>query len=309
MANKKKNFTVIVVPEGTAQFRQVQIPYALVRSLIALVVVMFLLLPAGIYLFVRQYQALEHLTANLAKLRKDTKEQKALLAQYEPNLNELRQITSQLKLDNAKLMGIAGIDTVPEMPTDLSGLGGDGDVLKNMLASFREDSEDALLQKVQNLEQLKTYAVEQQVLSQRLMEFFQDQKILFASLPSIWPARCMLMSEFGSRKSPFTGQITMHYGIDIANSTGTPIIASADGIVSFSGVEGDFGKVLVIDHGYGYTTFYGHCSVLKKKVGDKVKRGDLIALVGSSGRTTGPHLHYEVRVNGVATNPLRYILN
>jgi murein DD-endopeptidase MepM/ murein hydrolase activator NlpD len=101
----------------------------------------------------------------------------------------------------------------------------------------------------------------------------------------------------------------MHSGIDIATSSGTPIMAPADGIVSFSGTKSGFGKVLVIDHGYGYTTFYGHCSALKKKVGDKVKRGDVVALVGNTGKSTGPHLHYEVRVNGVATNPTKYILD
>jgi murein DD-endopeptidase MepM/ murein hydrolase activator NlpD len=101
----------------------------------------------------------------------------------------------------------------------------------------------------------------------------------------------------------------MHAGIDIATKTGTPIAAPADGVVSFSGRKGAFGKVLVIDHGYGYSTFYGHCSSLKKKVGDRVKRGDVIAYVGNTGRSTGPHLHYEVRVNGVATNPTKYILD
>lgn len=101
----------------------------------------------------------------------------------------------------------------------------------------------------------------------------------------------------------------MHSGIDIATKTGTPIKSPADGIVSFSDTKDAFGKVIVIDHGYGYTTFYGHCSKLLKKVGDKVKRGDVIANVGNTGRSTGPHLHYEVRVNGVATNPTKFILD
>jgi murein DD-endopeptidase MepM/ murein hydrolase activator NlpD len=101
----------------------------------------------------------------------------------------------------------------------------------------------------------------------------------------------------------------MHAGIDIATKTGTPIKAPADGIVAFAGTKDAFGKVLVIDHGYGYTTFYGHCSKLEGKVGDRVKRGDVIAYVGNSGISTGSHLHYEVRVNGVATNPTKFILD
>ena len=101
----------------------------------------------------------------------------------------------------------------------------------------------------------------------------------------------------------------MHSGLDIATKTGTPIKAPADGIVSYSDRKGAFGKVLVIDHGYGYTTFYGHCSALLKEVGDKVKRGDVVAKVRNTGTSTGPHLHYEVRVNGVATNPTKFILD
>jgi murein DD-endopeptidase MepM/ murein hydrolase activator NlpD len=101
----------------------------------------------------------------------------------------------------------------------------------------------------------------------------------------------------------------MHSGIDIATKSGTPIIAPADGIVSFSGTKGAFGKVLVVDHGNGYTTFYGHCKKLHKKVGEKVKRGDTIATVGNTGKSTGSHLHYEVRLNGVATNPTKFILD
>jgi len=178
-----------------------------------------------------------------------------------------------------------------------------------IIEGFNQQSEETMLQKIENLEQLKHIAMSQEELSQRLMEFFQDQQTLLASTPSIWPVRGWVTSGFSNRKSPFTNRRVMHSGFDIATRTGTPIVAPADGIVSFSGTKGSFGKVIVIDHGYSYTSFYGHCSKLAKKVGDKVKRGDVIAYVGNSGRSTGPHLHYEVRVNGVATNPTKYILD
>jgi murein DD-endopeptidase MepM/ murein hydrolase activator NlpD len=184
-----------------------------------------------------------------------------------------------------------------------------GEVDSSELSSLIQDSEATMSQKLDRLSKLKTAAVNQEELAQRLMEFFQDQKTLLVSTPSIWPVKGWVTSGFGSRKSPFTGQAVMHEGLDIATKTGTPIMAPADGVVAFSGIKGSFGRVLVIDHGYGYTTFYGHCSALDKKVGDKVKRGDIIAYVGSSGQTTGPHLHYEVRANGVCTNPTKYILD
>ena len=142
-----------------------------------------------------------------------------------------------------------------------------------------------------------------------LVEYLEDQKSLLASTPSIWPVRGWLTSTFGYRTSPFTGRREMHKGLDIATRSGTPIIAPADGLVVFSGREGGFGNMIVIDHGYGITTRYGHCSALDAKLGQKIKRGDVIARVGNTGRSTGPHVHYEVAVNGVPVNPSRYILN
>ena len=100
----------------------------------------------------------------------------------------------------------------------------------------------------------------------------------------------------------------MHKGLDIATRSGTSIIAPADGLVVFAGREGGFGNMIIIDHGYGITR-YGHWSSLEAKLGQKVKRGGTIARVGSTGRSTGPHVHYEVAVNGVSVNPSRYILN
>jgi murein DD-endopeptidase MepM/ murein hydrolase activator NlpD len=101
----------------------------------------------------------------------------------------------------------------------------------------------------------------------------------------------------------------MHEGMDISNRVGTPVITPADGIISDIGNDWIFGKILVISHGFGITTRYAHLNKVLVRIGQKVKRGDKIAEVGTSGRTTGPHLHYEVRLNGVPANPMRYILN
>lgn len=306
----KKYFTLIVVPEGTSKFRQIRIPYYLTRLLIVLGLVLIIAIPTVSYLLVKKYQNMQQLAAGLPKIRKETSDQKFLIEQYERDIGELRQMVSRLKLDNAKLMKMAGIEEVPDVPVNYLGMGGaDESELSRLVESFRQESEDAMVEKIENLGKLKLYALDQEVLSQRLMEFFQDQRTLLAATPSIWPVKGWVTSGFGRRKSPFTGKSESHSGLDIATKSGSPIIAPADGIVSFSGTKGSYGKVLVIDHGYGYTTFFGHCSSLKKKVGAKVKRGDTIALVGSSGRSTGPHVHYEVRVNGVATNPTKYILD
>jgi murein DD-endopeptidase MepM/ murein hydrolase activator NlpD len=306
----KKYFTLVVVPDATSQFKQVKIPYLLTRGLLVFMILGIMALVATSYYMVANYRTMRQMARELPDIRKRTWDQKMLLERYEQDITELRQMVSRLKLVNAKLMLMAGVENPSNVQVNF-GVGGTDETAEfaNVIENFNQESEEVMLQKIANLSKLKDDAVNQEELSQRLMEYFQDQKTLLASTPSIWPVRGWVTSGFGRRKSPFTGSRTMHSGIDIATKTGTSILAPADGIVSFSGVKGAFGNVLVLDHGYGYTTFYGHCSKLYKKVGEKVKRGDLIAAVGNSGKSTGSHLHYEVRVNGVATNPTKFILD
>ena len=118
-----------------------------------------------------------------------------------------------------------------------------------------------------------------------------------------------MTSDFGSRLDPYTSERVMHAGLDIAGPHGKDVIAPSDGTVVFAGLEGGYGNVLVIDHGYGIKTRYGHLASIRVKPGDKIKRGQEIANIGNTGRSTGPHLHYEVRVNGIAQNPRKFILD
>jgi len=128
-----------------------------------------------------------------------------------------------------------------------------------------------------------------------------------ACTPSIMPARGFITSYYGWRKHPLSRQSEFHRGLDVANLVGTPVVATADGQVSFAGWKSGFGRFLEIDHGYGYVTRYGHLSTLMVRVGDRVFRGQTVARVGSSGTATGPHVHYEVLVDGRHTNPKSYI--
>ena len=135
-----------------------------------------------------------------------------------------------------------------------------------------------------------------------------DQKSRLASTPSVWPARGWVTSDFGQRLDPYTAERVMHEGLDIAAPHGKEVVAPSDGVIIFAGLEGGYGNVLVIDHGYGVKTRYGHLSKLEVKTGDHVKRGQVVGAVGNTGRSTGPHLHYEVRVNGIPENPRKFIL-
>jgi murein DD-endopeptidase MepM/ murein hydrolase activator NlpD len=142
-----------------------------------------------------------------------------------------------------------------------------------------------------------------------LVDQLEDQHHRLASSPAIWPTRGWLTSRFGPRISPFTGRRQFHAGIDIAGAPGTAIVAPARGRVDFVGSKGPLGKSLVIDHGYGIVTQYGHNDQVLVKPGEVVERGQVVARLGNSGRSTGPHLHYVVEVDGKAVNPIDYIFD
>lgn len=142
-----------------------------------------------------------------------------------------------------------------------------------------------------------------------LDQFLLDKSSILKSTPTILPSNGWITSYFGHRLSPYAGRVKMHEGLDIGAPYGAPIFAPADGIITFSGLKAGFGKFVQIDHGYGIETLYAHSQKLIVRKGDKVKRGELIAKVGSTGYSTGPHLHYEVRVNGIAVDPLYFVLS
>jgi murein DD-endopeptidase MepM/ murein hydrolase activator NlpD len=131
---------------------------------------------------------------------------------------------------------------------------------------------------------------------------------LAAATPSIWPTHGWLSSSMGNRADPFTGEKDFHPGLDISADKGDPVYATADGKVVNAAMAGNYGNLVIIDHGYGLETRYGHLSAFKVKQGQTVKRGDLLGLVGATGRATSSHLHYEVRANGRILNPLQLLL-
>lgn len=143
----------------------------------------------------------------------------------------------------------------------------------------------------------------------QLDQHLLDKESFLRSTPTLMPAQGHLTSGYGPRMSPYAGRIKMHEGLDVGAPIGTPIVAPADGVVTFSGPKPGFGNFVQIDHGYGVETIFGHASTLSVKKGQKVSRGDRIATVGNTGYSTGPHVHYEVRVNGTPVDPLYYVLN
>ena len=149
----------------------------------------------------------------------------------------------------------------------------------------------------------------EEVEQQTLVGFLRSNKDTLLSTPSIWPTQGFLTSGFGWRRSPFSGGGRMHKGLDISNRVGTPVWAPARGTVTFVGTDGGYGTCVMIDHGNNIVTRYAHLQKALVREGQYVQRGDVVAALGNTGRSTGPHLHYEVIVGGIPVNPMRYILN
>lgn len=144
---------------------------------------------------------------------------------------------------------------------------------------------------------------------QEILQYMQENKDAMLAMPSIWPAHGRLSSGFGYRRSPFGALTKLHKGLDIANKTGTPVMATAKGVVIFAGWDNAYGNSIRIDHGNNIVTRYAHLSAISVSVGQVVQRRTVIGAVGTTGRSTGPHLHYEVLESGTAVNPMRYILD
>lgn len=135
----------------------------------------------------------------------------------------------------------------------------------------------------------------------------EQRRALAAATPSIWPVVGWLSSAYGSRRDPFTGSPDFHPGLDISADYGEPVLATADGVVTSAGQNGSYGNLIVVEHGYGIITRYGHLSRFAVTSGEEVRRGEVIGYVGSTGRSTSPHLHYEILVNGQLTNPMKLL--
>ncbi len=180
--------------------------------------------------------------------------------------------------------GIGGSETPESAP---------GARLDRLLDLRCEQLKESILVDVKNME--------------TVCEKLDTNRIVLESVPAAWPARGILGSGFGVRQSPFTETKVFHHGVDIDAPPGTPVKSAAGGKVVRSGYEPLYGNVVVVDHGYGYRTLYAHLSERIVEGGAIVRKGDIVGKVGGTGRTTGPHLHYEVHVNGLAVNPARFL--
>jgi murein DD-endopeptidase MepM/ murein hydrolase activator NlpD len=287
----KRYSTIIFVPHARAKFRKLKVSHRLLFSIVSLVTSSLCL---STFFSVQYFTSLSQ-THELSQLRSENRELQSANEQFGRSVESLRNQLQTVETRTRKLAIIAGITTLDEASKGGSG----GARAEDLNASPFRDDIDKMSFRSHSLNK------DLNVLEQK----FVAQSRLLSSTPSIAPARGILTDGFGGRSDPFTRQPGQHNAIDISSAVGQPVRAPADGIVVKAEWANGYGNVIYISHGYGYSTRYGHLHGFSVKAGARVKRGDVIGYVGSTGRSTGPHLHYEVRVNNTPVNPLEYILN
>ena len=249
-----------------------------------------------------------HISSQLEEIH----HQRRQIQEFAGDINALKARLLALNSFEKKIRIIANIEK-PDDSGTIFGVGGSIPEDLDTQIPLKEKHYSLMRNMHEHIEEISRASTSQQEVLESLLKSLEDQQNLLASTPAIHPvsrnAKSWVTSRFGYRKSPFTGRREFHKGLDFASRKGTPIMATADGVVTFAGKKGLLGKTIVIDHGHGMKTRYGHNHKLLKKRGDKVKRWEPIALMGSTGRSTGPHIHYEVHLNGIPVNPEKYILN
>jgi len=301
----KKGFTFVVIPPSTSRVVRLKLSRPLLIGLSVLVLTFAVF---GGYSIVRTIW-LNTRMAELEQLRTDYLRQQVAIKKVVNRVEGFKSQIDQLRELDYKLRLITDLEVERPRPS-IYGIGGAVETSDTQLVKEAElNNLDLIGLLNKDLVRLEKVARYQEESFNNLKTHLSDRKDLIERTPYRWPVKGFLTSTFGPRTDPFTGQQRMHPGLDIAAQKSTPITAPADGIVTFSGVDPSLGNMMVLDHGYGVITRYGHNDVNLVREGQRVKRGDTIGMVGTTGRSTGPHLHYEVLINDVAINPLKLIID
>lgn len=303
----KRYLTLFVLTNDASKSRQLKIPFKALKGALAAGVLFFL-----VFAFVViDYARLKTNFFSLSSLKEENMAQRAEIQTFAGKIKDLEGQLAKLNIFDRKIRIIANMSEPKKAASgeQAMGMGGDSLAEENYFSTPGAEKDELVKKMREEITQLEGMAKSQEKSFTELQEYLTKKSSFMAATPSIWPARGWVTSTFGERVSPFTGFPQMHKGLDIANRTGTSVVAPADGIVVHTGSDTGLGQMVSISHGYGIKTSYGHLSEVLVKPGQKVKRGMEIGRMGNTGRSTGPHLHYEVSLNGVSVNPSKYILN
>src|SRR5579872_3567258 len=276
---KQQYFILVLAHSLHGRLRRIHIPHQFLYIVLALT----LLGGFSIFGFVSSYARMAWKVANYNSLKREADELRMRYRNLQNVVNQTNQQLASLEVMANEVSVADGIKQKLEGPNDITAEG-------KLLPTFSESVEEYNYLRSSNLSR---------------MEF--SRRWHLNAQPTIWPVDGVLMSSYGERADPFSGEGAYHTGVDIAAPTGTRVHATADGIVIFADRFGGYGRLVIIDHGNGYETYYAHLSRVDVIDGQEIRQGELVGAVGATGRVTAPHLHYEVRVHKAPVNPYRYL--
>jgi murein DD-endopeptidase MepM/ murein hydrolase activator NlpD len=279
---KQEYFVLVLAHSLRGRLRRIHIPHHAVYAILILAVFGCF----SVFGFVASYTRMAWKVANYNSLRSEFSGLQTRYQNLQKVVKQTDQQLASLEIYAREVSLAFGIKQRLEGPADIAAEG-------KLAPTFAESVEDYNFLRSANALALRS----------RRSSPFQSMNVQ----PSIWPIDGRLLSSFGGRTDPFSGEGAFHRGVDIAGATGTPVHVTADGIVIHADVESGYGKLVVVDHGHGLQTYYAHLSRLFVQTGQTVRRGEVIGAVGSTGRATAPHLHYEIRIGGAPVNPYRYL--
>jgi len=332
---EKKNVTLFIVSHNTGTTKKIVMSWTSLKVAFFIGGIAILIFVAGLVdYFGLMIEALENkkLETENAQLRKQFQMVEGKLSALENSLERVKTFTNKLKL----ITNIDTEDRVTKLTMGVKPAPGQAvdeyEPMDQRLSSENMAAQDENFPREEEVNEQQGEVAEQisvqdystlviridkavketQLKEQSVIELWEslsERQSLLNATPNIKPARGWLTSRFGYRLNPFTNKMQMHAGLDIAAAPGSPVYAPADGVVIFASYDETYGKLVSIDHGYGVTTRFAHNSQIYVHVGQKVSKYDVIASVGNTGRSTGPHLHYEVRINGTPVDPINFILD
>ncbi len=315
----RRRISLVVLTNSGAPARQFCVSRRLLGSMLTAAAVFFCLAVWGAW----DYASLKRgavfagarereLQERLSVREREIELQRSLIGDFAGEINRLKDRLLGLHEFEKKIRLLADLERRAD-PGQLFGVGGAVPQAMDPKIALGEGKSSLMREMKSQLGQLAAAAANQEAGFQAVVAHLEQKRSVLAATPTIRPidpfTEHFISSRFEHRINPFTNVREFHRGIDISAREGTPIHATASGVVTFAGIKGLLGKTIVIDHGHGLTTTYGHCSRLLKQQGERVQRWDVIALVGNSGTSTGPHVHYEVALHGVPVNPEKYFLN
>jgi murein DD-endopeptidase MepM/ murein hydrolase activator NlpD len=285
MNEDKRFYTFVFAPTAKSPLRKFNVHHRVIYMILGFAGVGLLTVSYGMYIIAQH-------AVVVAKLNLTQLENRRLREQN-------REASSKFDLLQTRL---AALDTTQRKLAETSGVGRSADLNRVVGQGGPGTIEDGNLSNIEEA----TEALESELRQIRVV--YDKNQMKLASTPTGWPVRGYISDGYGSRRNPFGGGgYEMHSGLDIATNHGTAISATADGMVIFAGSHSGYGNIVVIDHGYGLTTRYAHMSSIDVTVGQHVMRGKKIGAVGSTGRSTAPHCHYEVRLHDRPVDPFNYL--